>query len=244
MDEPEFEITEMGREDGSGPPPGWRFRGPQSANRWRLALVAVSVLVVLAVLMNVWLPLHTNQSTELGSPSPTATAIRPPTPVPVVGRLGPPPQHCPAALPLAMITVPPFGGFTGPVQLSGQAPVWVEDYLPEGFADLGPVSSTPSWPGIDLWWEIGPTQHPTVTVRAFSLDTGETAWWGEGNVSPTLPVLVMSPAVDFPGATAWTTYMTTLYITHAGCYELQVSWADGSWYTNFAAGQTSTASSP
>src|SRR5271165_4104240 len=99
MDEPEFEITEIAREAGSGPPPRWRFPGPQWANRWRLALVTVSVLVALAVLVSVWLPLHTNQPTELGSPSPTATAVRPPTPVPVVGRLGPPPQHCPAALP-------------------------------------------------------------------------------------------------------------------------------------------------
>jgi hypothetical protein len=53
-----------------------------------------------------------------------------------------------------------------------------------------------------------------------------------------VPVLVMNPARDYPTAISWTPYWTLLFITLAGCYELQVSWAGGTWHTIFAAGQT------
>jgi hypothetical protein len=85
-------------------------------------------------------------------------------------------------------------------------------------------------------WEIGPISHPTVTARAFSLETGETAWWGLGGNNPQVPVLVMNPSVDFPTAASWITYRTELFITRAGCYELQVTWEGGGWYTIFPAG--------
>jgi hypothetical protein len=107
--------------------------------------------------------------------------------------------------------------------------------------DLSSPSSTPSWPATQIFWAIGPKSYPTVTVRAFALDTGETAWWGLGSDTPQVPVLVMSPALDVPTAVSWVTYRTFLFITHAGCYELQVTWAGGDWYTIFAAGQFSTA---
>jgi hypothetical protein len=91
-----------------------------------------------------------------------------------------------------------------------------------------------------MFWVIGPHRYPrVVTVRAFALDTGEMAWWGGDN--PQVPVLVMNPALDYPTAVSWVTYRMFLFMTHAGCYELQVSWDGGGWYTIFAAGQPGTA---
>jgi hypothetical protein len=188
---------------------------------------------------------HT-EPTVLGYPSPTprstATPVLLPTPLPVTGHLGAPPPNCPTAPALDTITVPAFDGFIGStVPLSGRAPVWVA-YAPfnQGFADLSPPSSPPYWPSVEIFWEIGPQRYPGVTVRAFALDTRETAWWGLGGDTPQVPVLVMNPALDYPTAISWVTYRTFLFITYAGCYELQVSWAGRGWYTIFAAGQTGT----
>jgi hypothetical protein len=90
-------------------------------------------------------------------------------------------------------------------------------------------------------WEIGPDRYPDVAVRAFALGTGDTAWWGVNTTNPEVPVLVLNPTSDFPTAIDWVPYRTLLFITHAGCYEIQVSWAGGGWYTIFAAGQTAGA---
>jgi hypothetical protein len=109
---------------------------------------------------------------------------------------------------------------------------------PGGIVDLAPAPAAPYWAQVDIWWEIGPDLHPSVTVQASNLETGQITWWGEGNRTPTLPALVMSPALDYPAGVTWTTYMTTLFITYAGCYVLTVSWAGGSWFLVFAAGET------
>lgn len=245
MDEPEFEVTDIGQQPRLAPSQHHRFPGLRVAARWRLVLAAVSLVVALAVLVRVWLPLHTAEPTTLGFPSPTprptATAVLLPTPLPVIGLVGPPPQTCPGTPALDTITVPAFDGFIGStVQMSGRAPVWVPEFtLPQGLVDLGSPSPTPYWPAAEIFWAIGPKSYPTVTVRAVALDTGEMAWWSLGGEDPEVPVLVMSPSLDEPTAVSWVTYRTFLIITHSGCYKLQVSWAGGDWSTIFAAGRIS-----
>jgi hypothetical protein len=127
MDEPEFEITDIGQQPSSDPYQHRRFPGLRLAGRWRLVLAAVSFVVALTVLVSVWLPLHTAEPTTFGSPSPTprptATAVLLPTPLPVIGKVDPPPQNCPGTPALDTITVPAFDGFIGStVQMSGRAP--------------------------------------------------------------------------------------------------------------------------
>ena len=221
-----------------------------TARRRRLALAALWALAALALLLSVWWPLHTSEPVaSVPTPAPTLTAvplgptptpILVPTPLPVTGLLGAPPRDCPAAPPLHTLNLAALGGFSGPVQMTGGAPVWaVEGYFPARVVALDPASSPHGWPSIEIMWEIGPNRYPDVTVRAYALGTGDTAWWGVDSDNPQVPVLVLNPTSDFPTAIDWVPYRTLLFITHAGCYEIQVSWAGGGWYTIFAAGQAS-----
>jgi hypothetical protein len=255
MDEPAFEMTRLREKPDADPQPHRPGTGLWLAKRRRRLLATVAVMAVVALIVSVWLPLRTIEPSTLGSASPTTfptftevplgptpTPILLPSPIPVAGLLGAPPRDCPAAPPLNTLPLPALGGFSGPVQMTGGTPVWaVEGYFPQRVVDVSPAASTASWPSIQIMWEIGPQHHPTVTVRALNLRTGETAWWGLGVATPQVPVLVMNPTLDFPTAIDWVPYRTLLIITHADCYELRVSWAGGSWYTIFAAGQTSTA---
>ncbi len=65
------------------------------------------------------------------------------------------------------------------------------------------------------------------------------AWGAVGVSEPQVPILSMDLDVEFPGSAqqTWVAARTLLFITHAGCYELDVSWPGGSWQTVFAAGQ-------
>ena len=256
MDEQAFERSRLRAESDADAQPYRTAPGHWLAKHRRRALAAASILAVVALLFSAWLPLHTPEPGALRSASPTIfstftavplgptpTPILVPTPLPVAGRLvGTPPRTCPAAPRLSTLLLPALGGFSGPVQLTGGAPVWaVEGYFPQRLVDVGPEASGAFWPSTVIMWEIGPDSHPTVTVRAFDLETGETAWWGLGADTPQVPLLVMQPTRDYPTAIDWVPYRTLLFITHAGCYELQVSWAGASWYTIFAAGHISTA---
>jgi hypothetical protein len=165
--------------------------------------------------------------------TPTATPLIP-TPAPATGPLPPPPTDCPAAPPLGSIIAQP-NGFSGPVQLFGQAPVWVpQGYLPQGAAYLSQPSTSNPYPQLQIIWEIGPTEHPEVMVRVTDIRTAELAWWTNQSNLPSAPVL------DFPTNSApgvyWLGGVTNLAITHAGCYRLDVSWTSGGWSTIFAAG--------
>jgi len=215
----------------------------------RLTLAVLSALAVVALILSVWWPLHTSRPTAFSpTPAPTFTAVPlgptptpvlTPTPLPVTGLLGAPPRICPVAPALDTLNLAALGGFSGPVQMTGKAPVWaVKGYFPARVAALEPASSPHGWPFIAIMWEIGPHRYPEVTVRAFALGTGDTAWWGVDTDTPQVPVLDLNPASEFPTAIDWVPFRTLLFITHAGCYEIQVSWAGGSRYTIFAAGET------
>ncbi len=100
-------------------------------------------------------------------------------------------------------------------------------------------TGTPFWPSLYIMREIGPYTYPAVSVRVHDLHSGEIAWWGENGNSPQKPILMMDPAVDQPAAKSWVSYLTLLYITHAGCYEMDVTWRGDGWRLIFAVGQES-----
>jgi hypothetical protein len=144
------------------------------------------------------------------------------------------------------VTVPAFGGFSGgTVQLTGHAPVWIVEAfypVPTGVVDLSeptpPSAANPEWPILPIIWAFGPNAVPPVTVQVHELQSGTLAWWGEVNSGPQLPILTLnSPADSQPtqryvggGAPVF------LFITRAGCYQMEVTWPGGSWSVNFAAG--------
>ena len=165
--------------------------------------------------------------------TPTATPIIP-TPLPAGGLLVPPPPDCPASVPLdSRSTQPP--GFSETVDMFGRSPVWVaEPYLSQGPVYVSQASGPVPYPQLQIIWEIGPTQHPEVTAQVTDVRTGELAWWTGLGGTPDAPVF------DIPAGPAsyfgWIGGPSTVAITHAGCYRLDVSWNGGGWYIIFAAG--------
>ncbi|HEY1390541.1 MAG TPA: hypothetical protein VGF38_18540 [Ktedonobacterales bacterium] len=225
--------------------------------RWRFALAAATVVLILGVIAGVWRPLHeaamragtalpTATATE--TPLPTPTPVLAPTPRPIVGALGLPPTNCPSAEPLDSITVADIENFTSSVPLFGQSPVWAA-YLEPGHSLMTPPQPTPSpsatpgpsWPSVQIFWVLGPNVHPRMTVRATNLRTGEVAWWAWSTSAfgpQEAPLLTLDPAL-FPGIETekWLVFRTTLYILHADCYELEAQWSGGSWRAIFPSGR-------
>jgi hypothetical protein len=207
------------------------------------ARVLVTSLVVLAALAFVFDRALPGGLGSLFPPNPTRVVMPTttpiiPTPAPAGVLLPVPPTNCPSAPSLDSIIAQP-SGFTQPVQLFGQSPVWVpQDYLPQGTAYLDQLGTPEPYPSLKILWAIGPTQHPEVTVRVTDLQTGESAWWTNQNGTPATPVLDLPAQADTSGS-GWITTPTTVAITHSGCYQLNVSWTGAGWHTIFAAGGSS-----
>jgi hypothetical protein len=256
VDDPEYEVDDVLSHSYLSIPPTLRRQpfppGTLLSGRWRLGLAVGSLALAVVVILSAWLPLHDQAHFSSGFPSTTPQATATPvlvpvgalTPLPITSTLATPPTNCPgASSPLTTITVPAFGGFAGStVQLSGRAPVWIPaDYLPQsitGIPEQAPPSTTAPgwWPSIFILWEIGPTSHPTVTVQVHNLHSGALAWWAEGGSTPQAPILVLSPPPDEPTPTVYSSYRTELFITHAGCYRMTVTWPGGDWSLIFSAG--------
>jgi hypothetical protein len=100
-----------------------------------------------------------------------------------------------------------------------------------------PSSANPEWPSIPIMWAVGPDAHPTVTVRVHELQSGTLAWWGPGGDSgPQMPILTLNPPADMPAHGYDPGAPWLLFITRAGCYQMDVTWPGGSWSLIFAAG--------
>jgi len=212
--------------------------------RWaRLLLTTLVLLAAVACLFSALVPDALQRAT---------TALFPPTrtlaptaggfsfvqvilaPAPATDVLGPPPTNCPSSSPLDRITAQPEN-FARPVTMYGRSPVWVpEGYMLQGTLYVYEPGGTPiPYPGLKVIWEVGPTTYPLVTARATDLRTHELAWWSESGSRPEVPVLRFGIAgapqdfVDHP---------SNLILTHAGCYELAVTWDGGGWSSIFAVG--------
>jgi hypothetical protein len=259
VDDPEYEVDDVRSQPLLSSPTITRQAIPPSiqlSGGWRLGLAAGTAVLALVVILSTWLPLQNQLQSSNGSSSPTpqagfpsvtpqgaVTSVGVPTPLPITSSLAPPPANCPTAPPLTTITVPDFGGLGGStVQLTGHAPVWIQTkYLPQSIVGV-PEQAPPSspmpawWPSIFILWEIGPASHPTATIQVHDLRSGAPAWWSESGSGPQTPILVLPAPPDEPPSTVYSSYGTELFITHAGCYLMSVTWPGGRWSYRFAAG--------
>jgi hypothetical protein len=253
VDDPHVEITDMRRPDDPLDHRHPSRLGARAKRGWRLALAVGTTLLALLVVAGAWLHeqasgngAQSRYATPLPTETtrPTPTPVLTPTPLPVTGPLAAPPTNCPASPPLDALTVPAFDGFinSDTVPLLGRSPVWVVSDPPSfGVVNLAqPSTTSPSWPEIKIFWVFGPTRHPHVTVRATDLHSGEVAWWAVAVPdTPQIPILSMDPDAGVPQSAqqTWVVETNHLFIMHAGCYKLDVSWPGGGWQTVFAAGQ-------
>ncbi|MGZ3584602.1 MAG: hypothetical protein ACXWQR_16830 [Ktedonobacterales bacterium] len=221
---------------------GMTSRGPVStALRRPWVRVMVTTLVVVAALG--YILDHTLTGGLRGLPArvfaPTPTHIVAPTetprvPTPAPPRLLlPPPADCPATVSLESISAQLVGS-NPPMRMFGRSPVWVpEGFLPQNPSYLSQPDAQNPYPQLTLIWQVGPKEHPEVTVYLTDIGTGEIAWWTSQGGTPVSQVLTIpaSPASD-----SWVGTPATVAITHAGCYRLDVLWNGGGWFVIFAAG--------
>lgn len=208
----------------------------------RVLITSLVVLAALALVLDRTRPGGLGSlSAQVFAPNPTRVVLPTttpiiPTPAPAGVLLPSPPTNCPSAPALASVIAQP-SGFSQPVQLFGQSPVWApQEYLPQGTVYLDQLGTPEPYPSLKILWAVGPTQHPEVTVRVTDFQTGALAWWTNQNGTPATPVLDLPAQADTSG---WITTPTTVAITHSGCYQLIVSWTGGGWHTVFAAGGSS-----
>ena len=254
MDELDFEVTEVrSRPHPSAAAGGTRPTPPGTllSPGWRLALAAGSILLALVVIVSVWLPLLTKPPSRTAVvPSPTsfatATPVLAPTPLPITSALAAPPTNCPSAPSLTTVTVPVLGVSGGPVQLTGRGPAWIHtSYPPPSVVGVTapnrPSSANPEWPFIQVTWVLGPDAPPQATVQVHDLASQTLAWWGAAfAASPQMPMLTLNPPADIPAHSYVAGAPWDLFITRAGCYQMDVTWPGGSWSLIFAAGASSS----
>jgi hypothetical protein len=190
------------------------------------------------------------QSTVHVPPQPTVTATPTetplPLPAPVSGLLGPAPTNCPASPSLSSMTIDDQfgGGFTGGDVFSGQSPVWNLGLAPDTALTLNAYTGQTPWPGTKVMWVVGPNFNQSVTLSGHELDSGAPIWFGKDSAQPQTTHEVLDPSTPNRGSTGreqglWNIWGILIYFLHAGCYELDASWANGAagWHIILAAGR-------
>ncbi|HEX8998098.1 MAG TPA: hypothetical protein VF812_18885 [Ktedonobacterales bacterium] len=222
----------------------------QSVARLALRLCLLGALVALALagcaISQAPSPPPVAVPTVTAAPTVTATATaQRPLLTPVAGLLQPAPMQCPLAPALQSQQFSHFGGFSGSITLLGGGPAWIAGpYFPTHL-HLDSQGYTP-WPSTKIIWEIGPNAHEPVTITVRNLQTGAPGYWffnvREPQAAPTLVLDPDAPAsnvVDYHGVPepGWQEWGSGLLLFSAGCYEMDVTSAAGSWRTIFAAGR-------
>ncbi|HEY7124102.1 MAG TPA: hypothetical protein VH540_09150 [Ktedonobacterales bacterium] len=185
--------------------------------------------------------------------SPTATPdkrLRPPA---VNGPLGPAPTNCPTSSTLQTYSPNNFGGgFSSPISFLGASPVWQL-----GLGDASsPIAlywdSSQPWPSTKVMWVVGPNYNQPVTLTGQDVRSGTPLWFQvyPSNAIPTSDPnadssytthAVLDPTAPNRGATEnstghWGIWGIGLIALAAGCYELDATWAEGSWSAIYAFG--------
>jgi hypothetical protein len=109
------------------------------------------------------------------------------------------------------------------------------------------------WPILKIVVEVGPNYDQPVTLHLRNRETGELAWWTDGQAPPraATQTLILDPKTDTedvgsvpgvpdvphgsPGA-GWKEWGIFPVFSVAGCYTLEVNWSGGSWQSTFAVG--------
>jgi hypothetical protein len=105
--------------------------------------------------------------------------------------------------------------------------------------------------GVKGMWIMEPEHPQLVYVRATELATGAPLTFTDERSGSTTTALALDPALSLTGDASLPTsqeahYLTFpggVYIPHAGCYSLLVTWSTGSWQMNFSFGTTSAGGS-
>lgn len=194
-------------------------------------------------------------STATTAPSPTAIPTRPPgpRPSPVVGELDPAPADCAAVPPPQTYHQDGFGGgFSPDFSGNGAPPVWELGLGDGGPLHMSDYGSQP-YPSIKVMWVVGPDYLKPVTLEGRDIRTGFPLWF---QVFPSNSVPTSDPDADsvyttqalldpaapnrgdtFNSTGHWNIWGIGIIMLRAGCYQLDVSWAEGHWSTTFAAGR-------
>ena len=196
-------------------------------------------------------------------PSPTATRpSSPPTPLatqpvnqrpsPVAGLLGPAPANCATSAPPSTLNTTNFGGgFGDGISFQGSAPAWTLGL--DTTLQLETTGASDPYPSAKVMWVVGPNVAQPVTLTGHDLSTGAALWFQvyPSNGVPTdnpdaisvyTTHAVLDPAAPNRGFTDnttghWNIWGVGIIVLSAGCYQLDVSSASGSWKMVFAAGR-------
>lgn len=195
----------------------------------------------------------TSASATAGPP-PTARGGKP-TMVqltPITTPLAAPPQNCALKPPPQQMHLDRLGQNLD-VQLEGGGPFWMYGLFYQSVVHMGQFGDNRGWPIQKIVVEVGPNYDQPVTLHLRNLETGALAWWTDAQMPPgaATQTLVLDPQTDNesvgnvpgepdiphgapdPGWKEWGVF--PLYYA-AGCYQLEVSWAGGSWQSVYAVG--------
>jgi hypothetical protein len=178
-----------------------------------------------------------------GSASPTSVVTATPTPtIMPTPPIGPVPKNCPVSDPVFHTISPNLG------QVIGTSPVWATWARGRKIMHLVPTanSSQPSdylppygWPFTKVIWEVGPDYHQLVTLRGYEISNHTPLLFQFLSGTPTADAVLDPQHPDHPVSVVgsnWAEWGSTLIVSKAGCYVMNVFWPTGHWSLTFAIG--------
>jgi hypothetical protein len=161
---------------------------------------------------------------------------------PTPASFGAPPLDCSVKPPPKTLDFTHFGNGSD-THFLGSSPVWIAaSFLPNPIR----VGTSPTW---KIVVEVGPNYLHPVSLRIRDLSTGALAQWAAGYPPQGVTQTVVldpgqqDPSPKGPAAyhgspeTGWNEWGVFPLFAHAGCYRLEVSWAEGQWQSSFAVGE-------
>ncbi|HLI69091.1 MAG TPA: hypothetical protein VKV19_04970 [Ktedonobacteraceae bacterium] len=172
-------------------------------------------------------------------------------PAPAMTPLAQPPRDCALKSPPRTLHLDQLGGNTN-VNLVGGGVFWIYGPYYQSVLHMARYGSQP-WPIMKMVVEVGPNYSQPVTLQLREMRTGILAWWtdGQGPAEGSTQKLILNPQTDTQDVGAvpnlpdvphgspdpgWKEWGLFPMFSVAGCYELEVSWAGGSWQSVFAVG--------
>ena len=170
--------------------------------------------------------------------TPSSLSVASPTPA----SFGAPPLGCSVKPPPKTLDFTHFGNGSD-THFLGSSPVWIAaSFLPNPIH----VGTSPTW---KIVVEVGPNYLHPVLLRIRDLSTGALAQWAAGYPPKEVTqTVVLDPGQQDPSPTGpaayhgspetgWNEWGVFPLFAHAGCYRLEVAWAEGQWQSSFAVGE-------
>src|SRR5262249_20199905 len=143
------------------------------------------------------------------------------------------------------------GGFSGMVIALGVSPIWGWPSAAGATIHFEQFGYNP-WPNMKNLWLLGPNYNKPITLTGHDVRTGTPLWFqlfpsieqpiAAGDEGTYTTNAVLDPANPNRGGTDnstghWNIWGTGIIVLQAGCYELDATWAEGSWHTIYALGR-------